>query len=948
MAKLPPPILEGTLPAFYKDKNGMVKITIPFTMNRGVSPTQVGGFALKIKTSQSSLYLFDKQVSERDTIPGYDINNLNKVSFILTESEVKQLRFGQFYKIQLAYLDRAPMVDGEYDYEAMIDTDAMTSALNEVQRDAFDNIEEYESFLDSIRQSYAENPIRYYPEQEVGFYSSIGVAKFTTCPDVYIKGLSHGLINQHVYNYTGVYSQEDILNDKGGIQERRDRTERVSSYYFKVYNDKDEVILDSGELTHNSSKDTSTDSSSDVFSLPRDLDLDKSYYIQYGVTTVNGLSIATPKYRIMQKLSIDPEIEAILHADINNENGYVDVYLEGKKDDNGKEIPTTGAFLLSRASSDTNFKGWEQIARFKLTAQYPTQSLWRDFTIEQGKTYKYSIQQYNDVGLYSNRLYSNDVYADFDYAFLYDGKRQLKIKFNSKVSSLKKTVQETKIDTIGSQYPFIFRNGNVQYHEFPISGLVSYLMDEEGLFLSEEEFVAEEKTTLPTAENIHAERLFKLKVLEWLTDGNVKLFRSPVEGNYIVRLMNTSFSPSDPLGRMLHTFSCTAYEIADYNYEELNKYGFLSIDDPECPVLQFETIELRRKQGPMDTAITKTSGKLNNHPAYQLQIIDVMPGNQFILTFEDGVKETITIGVTGAYQLDTNRAIAGIEIPEGLKYHQGSVTYGYYTLYESKFNKIHNVLVSEVPSHQFIGDHDMLQAIEYIKDENDNWIKNPKVDILKIYSITAAKRAIVETRRDKDEYYTQENEKITSFNTYNLYGYGNWRAIGQYSPYITEYEFIPAGYHDFENGKDYSVAAYNGKPLQAMIQVGNNIVSLENELKPFVMENLDHPGILKVGNAAMADISYQVRTIEYIVENDERYTVKKFKEDYENKKKALEDAMGEEWKEFDGTGANEKGQTFEQWGASIAKKEELLRVAVRNAYRLYVLELIKVLKEMEG
>jgi hypothetical protein len=52
------------------------------------------------------------------------------------------------------------------------------------------------------------------------------------------------------------------------------------------------------------------------------------------------------------------------------------------------------------------------------------------------------------------------------------------------------------------------------------------------------------------------ERLFKLEVLDWLNDGNIKLFKSPQEGNYIVRLMNVSLTPIDTVSRMLHNFSC--------------------------------------------------------------------------------------------------------------------------------------------------------------------------------------------------------------------------------------------------------------------------------------------------------------------------------------------------------------------------------------------------------
>jgi hypothetical protein len=158
------------------------------------------------------------------------------------------------------------------------------------------------------------------------------------------------------------------------------------------------------------------------------------------------------------------------------------------------------------------------------------------------------------------------------------------------MTNFKTDVLETKVDTIGSQHPFIFRNGRVYYHEFPISGLISYLMDEENLFMSKEEFTVLEKTTNLTSENLAAERIFKMKVLEWLTNGKPKLFRSPTEGNFIVRLMNTSLAPTDTVGRMLHTFSSTAYEIAEFNYENLSKYNFIQLQDPEVAQLRWETV----------------------------------------------------------------------------------------------------------------------------------------------------------------------------------------------------------------------------------------------------------------------------------------------------------------------------------------------------------------------
>jgi hypothetical protein len=46
---------------------------------------------------------------------------------------------------------------------------------------------------------------------------------------------------------------------------------------------------------------------------------------------------------------------------------------------------------------------------------------------------------------------------------------------------------ETKQDTIGGKHPIFYRNAKVNYKELPISGLISYLMDDNELFLTNEE-----------------------------------------------------------------------------------------------------------------------------------------------------------------------------------------------------------------------------------------------------------------------------------------------------------------------------------------------------------------------------------------------------------------------------------------------------------------------------
>jgi hypothetical protein len=102
------------------------------------------------------------------------------------------------------------------------------------------------------------------------------------------------------------------------------------------------------------------------------------------------------------------------------------------------------------------------------------------------------------------------------------------------VSSFKTTLLESKVNTLGGKYPFFFRNGNVNYKEFPISGLISAHMDNLNSFIDLNDItpLAESRMDASDANisnsldmtltsnlstgSFYWERQFKMKVLEWL------------------------------------------------------------------------------------------------------------------------------------------------------------------------------------------------------------------------------------------------------------------------------------------------------------------------------------------------------------------------------------------------------------------------------------------------
>jgi hypothetical protein len=180
--------------------------------------------------------------------------------------------------------------------------------------------------------------------------------------------------------------------------------------------------------------------------------------------------------------------------------------------------------------------------------------------------------------------------------------------------------------------------------------MVSLLMDDNHLFLPEyaESEASNFIRTNLTSNNVYNERQFKLEVLNWLNDGKPKLFRSATEGNYIVRLMNVSLSPNDTLGRMLHSFSSSAYEVADHDFENLSKYNLLPSPNVENRTMKYNQIKLT------------DAGYTPGYDMYHVYITDATPKTVYEFYFNSmGTRDiennsmSYEIGNTGTFHLDT-------------------------------------------------------------------------------------------------------------------------------------------------------------------------------------------------------------------------------------------------------------------------------------------------------
>lgn len=506
MAKLYPPHIEGSLPAF----SGTM-LRIPFEHSRAVSINDISGLTILVKNIQNST------VVTTWTVPKEAINNdTNEIAF--PNVPISQIKAGNYYKIQIAYNNLSG---------------------------------------------------------QVGYFSDIGIIKYIQDPTVSIVGLNSIGFNTHQYHYELNYS----CNDK---------EEKLYSTEFNLMKaSTKEIIASSGEIIHNTNTDTITNHATEGYDFLYELDKNDTYIIQALITTTSGYEKVTPQYQIQAKESIPSNANWVINPVLDAENGCINVYTYSLA-----VGAMVGQYKLLRADEKEGYNIWHTLFDTSIDTSSDTlqihsgnqKLLWRDFTVEQGQNYIYGLFQVNSKGTYSTRYQSNAVYADFEDSFLFDGEKQLRIRFNPQVSSFKTTLQETKTDTIGGKYPFISRNSDTYYKEFPISGLLSYLSDPNGYFNKDFAQLIEIGQTFEAnrmydtnlnSENIAAERQFKLEVLNWLNNGKPKLFRSPTEGNYLVRLLNVSLSPENTLGRMLHSFSATAYEIDKADPDTLIKYDLM-------------------------------------------------------------------------------------------------------------------------------------------------------------------------------------------------------------------------------------------------------------------------------------------------------------------------------------------------------------------------------------
>ena len=510
----------------------------------------------QVEHLQLSLYRQDNNrnlLTDRTyTSSGVSLNTRNSVLYY-KKSEIKFSASKQMYYVVIPTLE-APLIPAGL--VAKIQIRLGTQTLRFANGAVYDN-----STGEEMTEVWNNTQINVLGMSE---WSTISIIKTLSPFDSYIQNFNKGVVNNintTVYTFVGM---TNLYNSNP--------KETIKSTRFVLFDFKGNQLEDSGAIIQPESQKLYN-----YHTFNKVLDPDTTYQVLFEVSTSSGYT-QSQRYNfavILEDRDITYSIEL-------NENYYgmsseeisltkTMVRLVVKDAAYSDENLKPNIYLIRRASSKDNFETWIDLAELRCAiGTSELYATYNDIMVESGITYKYTVQP--KMLNTSRLLVSDSVEATpvYEHTWLLgQNNTYLSIGFNLNLSNFKTVIKEAKIETIGSQYPFFVRNGDIKYREFSLSGLICQNMD------------ATNSLKIGEYENRHIqERMFRDSLHELLLDGRPKLFKSETEGLILVYLSNVSLTPNNVLGRMLYDFSMTATEIGRVDVDNLSEAEIIQFLQP--------------------------------------------------------------------------------------------------------------------------------------------------------------------------------------------------------------------------------------------------------------------------------------------------------------------------------------------------------------------------------
>ena len=510
----------------------------------------------QVEHLQLSLYRQDNNrnlLTDRTyTSSGVSLNTRNSVLYY-KKSEIKFSASKQMYYVVIPTLE-APLIPAGL--VAKIQIRLGTQTLRFANGAVYDN-----STGEEMTEVWNNTQINVLGMSE---WSTISIIKTLSPFDSYIQNFNTGVVNNistTVYTFVGMTNLYNT-NPK----------ETIKSTRFVLFDFKGNQLEDSGAIIQPESQKLYN-----YHTFNKVLDPDTTYQVLFEVSTSSGytqsqlydFAVVLEDRDITYSIELNENYYGMSSEEISLTKTMVRLVVKDAAYSDENLKPNT--YLIRRASSKDNFETWIDLAELRCAiGTSELYATYNDIMVESGITYKYTVQPRmlnNSRLVVSDSVEATPVYEHT--WLLGQNNTYLSIGFNLNLSNFKTVIKEAKIETIGSQYPFFVRNGDIKYREFSLSGLICQNMD------------ATNSLKIGEYENRHIqERMFRDSLHELLLDGRPKLFKSETEGLILVYLSNVSLTPNNVLGRMLYDFSMTATEIGRVDVDNLSEAEIIQFLQP--------------------------------------------------------------------------------------------------------------------------------------------------------------------------------------------------------------------------------------------------------------------------------------------------------------------------------------------------------------------------------
>lgn len=238
---------------------------------------------------------------------------------------------------------------------------------------------------------------------------------------------------------------------------------------------------------------------------------------------------------------------------------------------------------------------WEEVTRIKASTMQ--EAVLYDYFVENGNYYRYALQPILANGIKGAITTFYDMVSTFEgFWLLGENDMQFSFIYNGKIGTMTRRKPKDFIETIAGRFPYSVQASELDYYTFPFSGTLTYHQDVQHLLTAENYTTAiSPDPTIPIGfveikygdemrlnmkndleemqDGMVMQRAWRNKILDWLTDGKLKILKSEAQGNILVEVSNVKVTPVESLYGLVCDFECDMTQMGLVSEKTLQKYS---------------------------------------------------------------------------------------------------------------------------------------------------------------------------------------------------------------------------------------------------------------------------------------------------------------------------------------------------------------------------------------